>query len=89
MHGPLPGLLMLELVRCNLPGRQENSPAYRLHRPAFAGEHLHVGGVLANGRAHLHAATARADGRARLHVATAREARHATAGVGFADQAAV
>lgn len=71
VHGPLLALLMLELVRTNAPERQVRSLSYRLHRPAFAGEHL-----LADG--------APAGAHAGLRVATHREARHATAEVTFA-----
>lgn len=71
VHGPLLALLMLDLVRVSAPERRVRSLSYRLHRPAFTGEHL-----LAHG-------TATADG-ARLHIATNREARHATAEVTFA-----
>ncbi|WP_416982485.1 hypothetical protein [Streptomyces sp. T028] len=71
VHGPLLALLMLELVRRGAPERRVRSLSYRLHRPAFAGEHL-----LADG-------TPGAD-RARLHIATHREPRHATAEVTFA-----
>lgn len=39
VHGPLLALLMLESVRRNSPERQVRSLSYRLHRPAFAGEH--------------------------------------------------
>ncbi|MFJ8109103.1 hypothetical protein [Streptomyces sp. NPDC096132] len=70
VHGPLLALLMLELVRAHAPRRRVRSLSYRLHRPAFAGEHL-----LADGTP--------TDGRARLHTATHREARHATAEVSF------
>ncbi|MFF0011469.1 hypothetical protein [Streptomyces sp. NPDC005374] len=76
VHGPLLAVLMLELVRRNSPGRQVSSLSYRLHRPAFAGEHLLAEGMPA-------------DAGARLHIATHRETRHATAEVTFADQAAV
>lgn len=76
VHGPLLALLMLEPVRRDSPRREVGSLTYRLHRPAFAGEHLLVEGQPV-------------DGRARLHVATHREARHASAEVTFADQAAV
>ncbi|MEU1181117.1 hypothetical protein ABZ464_26420 [Streptomyces sp. NPDC005820] len=70
VHGPLLALLMLELVRRDAPERRVRSLSYRLHRPAFAGEHL-----LADGTP---------DGdRARLRVATHREARHADAEVTF------
>ncbi|GAA3787434.1 hypothetical protein GCM10022403_022660 [Streptomyces coacervatus] len=61
---------MLELVRRNTPERQVESLSYRLHRPAFVGEHL-----LADGTP--------SDGPARLHLATRREARHASAEVTF------
>ncbi|MFH8470808.1 hypothetical protein [Streptomyces sp. NPDC017991] len=71
VHGPLLALLMLELARRNAPERQVRSLSYRLHRPAFVGEHL-----LADGTP--------TEGQARLHVATYREARHATAQVTFA-----
>ena len=71
VHGPLLVLLMLELVRRNRPERQVRSLSYRLHRPAFVGEHL-----LADGTP--------SDGQAELHIATHREARHATAKVIFA-----
>lgn len=71
VHGPLLALLMLELVRRNAPRRQVRSLSYRLHRPAFLGEHLLASGTPT-------------EGRARLHVATSREARHATAEVTFA-----
>ncbi|MFF4756821.1 FAS1-like dehydratase domain-containing protein [Streptomyces sp. NPDC002514] len=70
VHGPLLALLMLELVRRNAPERQVRSLSYRLHRPAFVGEHL-----LADGMAD--------DGHARLRIATHREVRHATAEVTF------
>lgn len=40
VHGPLLALLMLELVRTNAPERAVRAFSYRLHRPAFAGEHL-------------------------------------------------
>ncbi|GAA2470330.1 hypothetical protein [Streptomyces longisporus] len=70
VHGPLLALLMLELVRRNAPKRQVRSLSYRLHRPAFAGEHL-----LADGTP--------SDGRAQLHIATHREARHASAEAAF------
>ncbi|MFF4801354.1 hypothetical protein ACFY1U_23650 [Streptomyces sp. NPDC001351] len=70
VHGPLLALLMLELVRRNAPERQVRSLSYRLHRPAFAGEHL-----LADGTP--------SDGQAQLHIATRREARHASAEVTF------
>ncbi|MBZ3906372.1 hypothetical protein [Streptomyces griseiscabiei] len=70
VHGPLLALLMLELVRRNAPERQVRSLSYRLHRPAFLGEHL-----LADGTP--------TDGHARLRLATHREARHATAEVTF------
>jgi hydroxyacyl-ACP dehydratase HTD2-like protein with hotdog domain len=71
VHGPLLALLMLELVRRNTPERQVRSLSYRLHRPAFVGEHL-----LADGTP--------SDGHARLRIATHREARHASAEVTFA-----
>ncbi|MDX5563006.1 hypothetical protein PYK79_05490 [Streptomyces sp. ID05-04B] len=71
VHGPLLALLMLELVRRNAPERQVRSLSYRLHRPAFVGEHL-----LADGTP--------TDDHAQLHIATHREARHATAEVTFA-----
>ncbi|CAM5602809.1 hypothetical protein [Streptomyces aurantiogriseus] len=71
VHGPLLALLMLDLVRRKAPERQVRSLSYRLHRSAFAGEHL-----LADGTP--------TDDRARLHIATHREARHATAEVTFA-----
>ncbi|MET9384298.1 hypothetical protein ABZY09_25295 [Streptomyces sp. NPDC002928] len=71
VHGPLLALLMLELVRRNAPERQVRSLSYRLHRPAFVGEHL-----LADGTP--------SDGHADLHIATHREARHATAEVTLA-----
>ncbi|AVV44236.1 hypothetical protein C6376_25160 [Streptomyces sp. P3] len=71
VHGPLLALLMLELVRGNAPERQVRSLSYRLHRPAFVGEHL-----LAHGTP--------TDDHAQLHIATHREARHATAEVTFA-----
>ncbi|MEU3612264.1 hypothetical protein ABZ725_08075 [Streptomyces sp. NPDC006872] len=70
VHGPLLALLMLELVRANAPERQVRSLSYRLHRPAFVGEHL-----LADGTSSA--------GPARLRIATHREARHATAEVTF------
>ncbi|MFC8519765.1 hypothetical protein [Streptomyces sp. NPDC057257] len=70
VHGPLLALLMLELVRRDAPQRQVRSLSYRLHRPAFVGEHLLADGVPA-------------DGQARLRVATHREPRHATAEVTF------
>ncbi|MFK4105199.1 hypothetical protein ACI2L1_35065 [Streptomyces sp. NPDC019531] len=76
VHGPLLALLMLEPVRRNFPGRRVSSLAYRLHRPAFVGEHLLAEGTFT-------------DGRARLHLATHRESEHATAEVAFVDQAAV
>ncbi|MBD9735841.1 MaoC family dehydratase N-terminal domain-containing protein [Streptomyces sp. H28] len=71
VHGPLLVLAMLELARRNAPGRPVRSVAYRLRRPAFAGEHL------------LAAGTPSGDG-ATLRVATHREQRHATAEVTFA-----
>ncbi|WP_405593634.1 hypothetical protein [Streptomyces sp. NBC_01092] len=71
VHGPLLALLMLELVRRSAPERPIRSLTYRLHHPAFLGEHLLADGVPA-------------DGHARLHIATHREARHATAEVSFA-----
>ncbi|MHC3467414.1 HTD2 family dehydratase [Streptomyces sp. 7R007] len=74
VHGPLLALLMLELVRTNAPGRPGRpvrSLSYRLHRPAFAGEHLLAAGTPAGARA-------------ALHIATHREPRHATAEVTFA-----
>jgi len=71
VHGPLLALLILELVRRNAPRRQVRSLSYRLHRPAFVGEHLLVGGTPT-------------EGQTRLRVATYREARHATAEVTFA-----
>lgn len=71
VHGPLLALLMLELARRNAPGRPVRSLSYRLHRPAFTGEHL-----LADG--------APADGGARLRVAVHREPRLASAEVTFA-----
>ncbi|MFI1855193.1 hypothetical protein [Streptomyces sp. NPDC020480] len=71
VHGPLLALLMLQLVRRNAPERQVRSLSYRLHRPAFVGEHL-----LADGSAD--------DGHVRLRIATHREVRHATAEVAFA-----
>lgn len=61
---------MLELVRRDAPQRRVRSLSYRLHRPAFTGEHL-----LAEGTP--------TDGDARLRIATHREARHATAEVTF------
>ncbi|MFF4500974.1 hypothetical protein [Streptomyces sp. NPDC001401] len=70
VHGPLLALLMLELVRRNAPEREVRSLSYRLHRPAFLGEHL-----LADGTP--------SDGHARLHIATHREDRHASAEVSF------
>ncbi|WP_460062680.1 HTD2 family dehydratase [Streptomyces sp. YKOK-I1] len=70
VHGPLLALLMLELVRREAPERPVRSLSYRLHRPAFAGEHL-----LADGTP--------GDEGARLRLATHREARHATAEVTF------
>ncbi|MFK0114088.1 hypothetical protein [Streptomyces sp. NPDC091217] len=70
-HGPLLALLMLELVRRNAPERQVRSLSYRLHRPAFAGEHLLAEGTVA-------------DGGAQLRIGTHREDRHATAKVTFA-----
>ncbi|WP_210587030.1 hypothetical protein [Streptomyces sp. GESEQ-35] len=71
VHGPLLALLMLEPVRRNAPERQVRSLSYRLHRPAFVGEHL------------LADATS-TGGQAQLRIATHREARHATAEVTFA-----
>ena len=71
VHGPLLALLMLELVRGNAPERRVRSLSYRLHRPAFAGEHLLAHGTPTGAQA-------------RLHIATHREARHATAEVTFA-----
>ncbi|MGI5452459.1 hypothetical protein ACQEWB_04605 [Streptomyces sp. CA-249302] len=70
VHGPLLALLMLDLIRRNAPERQVRSLSYRLHRPAFVGEHL-----LADGTS--------SDSEARLHIATHREPRHATAEVAF------
>ncbi|MER6419453.1 hypothetical protein [Streptomyces sp. NPDC001137] len=70
VHGPLLALLMLELVRRNAPQRQVRSLSYRLHRPAFVGEHLLAEGMPSGGQA-------------RLHLATARESRHASAEVTF------
>ncbi|MEU6087090.1 hypothetical protein ABZ865_09810 [Streptomyces sp. NPDC047085] len=72
VHGPLLALLMLELVRRGAPERQVRSLSYRLHRPAFKGEHLLADGTPSDGC------------RARLRVATHREGRHATAEVTFA-----
>ncbi|MEV6056955.1 hypothetical protein [Streptomyces sp. NPDC052107] len=71
VHGPLLALLMLELVRGNAPERQVRSLSYRLHRPAFVGEHLLADGTPSNGQASL-------------HIAGPREPRHATAEVAFA-----
>ncbi|MFC9927752.1 hypothetical protein [Streptomyces sp. NPDC127190] len=71
VHGPLLALLMLELVRRHAPERRVRSLSYRLHRPAFAGEHL-----LADGGPF--------EGGARLRVAGGREFRHASAEVVFA-----
>ncbi|MGW0087149.1 hypothetical protein [Streptomyces sp. NPDC003393] len=71
VHGPLLALLMLELVRGNAPERQVRSLSYRLHRPAFVGEHL-----LADGTP--------TDDQVQLHIATHRETRHAGAEVTFA-----
>jgi 3-methylfumaryl-CoA hydratase len=76
VHGPLLALLMLELVRTNAPDRRVRSLSYRLHRAAFAGEHL-----LADGSP--------TDGGAALRVAGPREARHATAEVTFAPASGV
>ncbi|MEU1517478.1 MaoC family dehydratase N-terminal domain-containing protein [Streptomyces sp. NPDC005811] len=73
VHGPLLALLLLELVRVHAPERPVRSLAYRLHRPAFAGEHLLADGTPVDGDG---------DG-ARLRLATHREARHATAEVTF------
>ncbi|MER5437232.1 hypothetical protein [Streptomyces sp. NPDC002790] len=70
VHGPLLALLMLDLVRRNAPQRQVSSLSYRLHRPAFAGEHLLATGVPEGEHA-------------QLAVATHREARHASAEVTF------
>ncbi|MEU9450222.1 hypothetical protein [Streptomyces sp. NPDC048277] len=70
-HGPLLALLMLDLARRNAPERPVRSLSYRLHSPAFAGEHLLAAGTPA-------------DDRARLHIASHREPRHATAEVTFA-----
>ncbi|MCZ0984975.1 hypothetical protein [Streptomyces diastatochromogenes] len=70
VHGPLLALLMLESVRRNAPERRIRSLSYRLHRPAFAGEHLLAVGT----------PSAR---QAQLCVATHREARHASAEVTF------
>jgi 3-methylfumaryl-CoA hydratase len=71
VHGPLLALLMLDVVRRHAPGRPVRSLSFRLHRPAFAGEHL-----LAEG--------APTGTGVRLRTATHREARHATAEVTFA-----
>ncbi|MFI6358405.1 hypothetical protein ACIBJF_38655 [Streptomyces sp. NPDC050743] len=71
VHGPLPALLMLEPVRRNAPDRQVRSLSYRLHRPAFAGEHLRADGTPSGGRASL-------------RIAGPREPRHATAEAAFA-----
>ncbi|MGY0055481.1 hypothetical protein ACWY4P_02790 [Streptomyces sp. LZ34] len=71
VHGPLLALLMLELVRRNVPERQVRTLSYRLRRPVFAGER-----ILADGTT--------SDGQAELRIATHREARHATAEVTFA-----
>ncbi|MET9908667.1 hypothetical protein ABZZ74_17935 [Streptomyces sp. NPDC006476] len=76
VHGPLLALLMLELVRINAPDRRVRSLSYRLHRPAFAGEHL-----LADGSP--------TDDGAGLRVAGPREDRHATAEVTFAPASVV
>ncbi|MFE2691344.1 hypothetical protein [Streptomyces mirabilis] len=73
VHGPLPALLMLELVRRDAPSRQVLSLSYRLRSPVFAGEHL-----LARG-------TPR-DDRADLSVATHRDPAHATAEVTFTER---
>ncbi|MEU6139457.1 hypothetical protein ABZ848_03755 [Streptomyces sp. NPDC047081] len=70
VHGPLLALLMLDLVRRNAPERQVRSLSYRLHRPAFVGEHLLADGALTGGGAGL-------------RIATHREPRHATAEVTF------
>ncbi|MEU6352601.1 hypothetical protein ABZ896_25280 [Streptomyces sp. NPDC047072] len=76
VHGPLLAVLMLDLVRRHAAGRRVRTLSYRLHRPAFAGEHL-----LAEGTP--------TESGVRLHVSSHREARHATAEVTFAPQAAV
>lgn len=70
VHGPLLALLMLELVRRNAPERQVRSLSYRLHRPAFVGEHLLADGTPAGGHT-------------RLRIATTREHRHASGEVTF------
>ncbi|MFG2549796.1 hypothetical protein ACGFWF_07620 [Streptomyces sp. NPDC048581] len=71
VHGPLLAVLMLELARREAPERRVRSLSYRLHRPAFTGEHLLAAGTPT-------------DAGAELRVATHREARHATAEVTFA-----
>ncbi|MET9105414.1 hypothetical protein [Streptomyces zhihengii] len=71
VHGPLLALLMLDVVRRGAPGRAVRSLSFRLHRPAFAGEHL-----LADGTP---------DGATvRLRAGSRREACHATGEVTFA-----
>ncbi|WP_326686168.1 hypothetical protein OIE63_02865 [Streptomyces sp. NBC_01795] len=70
VHGPILALLMMELVRRNVPSGHVQSLSYRLRSPAFASEHLLACGT-------------RADGRAKLRVATHREAQHATSEVTF------
>ncbi|MFD6277468.1 hypothetical protein ACFWFI_18135 [Streptomyces sp. NPDC060209] len=71
VHGPLLALLMLDVVRREAPGRQVSSLAFRLRRPAFAGELL------------LAAGSPSGTG-VQLRTVTHRDARHATAEVTFA-----
>lgn len=71
VHGPLLALLMLDTVRRNSPGRQVRSLSFRLHRPAFSGEHLLAEGVPDGGTV-------------RLSTGSRREARHATGEAAFA-----
>ncbi len=71
VHGPLLALMMLEVVRRQVPERTVRTLSYRLHKPAFCRERL-----LACGEP--------SDGGVRLRVTGPRAMEHATAEVTFA-----
>lgn len=69
VHGPLLAMLMLEPIRRQDPGAQVRSLSYRLRRPVFLGDEVHVvGGPAGEGRAELRVDTGRASGHATAEV---------------------
>ncbi|MEV5409145.1 MaoC family dehydratase N-terminal domain-containing protein [Thermopolyspora sp. NPDC052614] len=69
VHGPLLAMLMLEPVRREVSGERVRSLSYRLRRPVFLGDVVHVvGGPVAGDRAELRVDTDRGSGHATAEV---------------------